>query len=530
MLNTAPDKLLRPVHLLSAGVLFCLLFLLSYPFYRYFVDPDAVAYLTMAKRAAAGEPWRLVNALWSPLHPALVAACIHFGMDGLLAAQLTNAIACLLALAAGFAIFRRFGIGRPIGFPLLLALAGFLCYALYKQLFCDLWQLAFLLWYLIAITTSGFLKKPGLWALAGLLMAAAAYAKIYSFYFLLLHFPVSVWVLSRQAKRSFSWKAFSAGLLTMAMLLSPLSLLMHAKYGFWSLSKSGALNTSWTLVGHKTLRSDIGALIPPPYPNSPYTWEDPFIAEGALHSRFESLAMLKSQVGHSIQSALQGVEAAGQISPLLLLIFAATAFALLLRRGSFSSEEKIVFAAAAIMPLGYLLLHVEARYIWLLLPLGMLFGARWLQQLAPFFSGRQWLFRLAAWTLAASFVVYPLYDMKSLFRGGEDIYRLAQKLCARGLVGSFTSDAHPSRMGLLAYWLDANYYTPSAVSLSREAILADARRYELQYYFHFANGLDATTPVLLDEQGKPFPRLDGGRPGQLSVFLLTRPDTAPGAH
>ena len=301
---------------------------------------------------------------------------------------------------------------------------------------------------------------------------------------------------------------------------------MHRKYGFWNLSKSGALNTSWTLVGHKTLRSDIHALIPPPYPNSPYTWEDPFLSEGALHSRFESLAMIKSQVGHSIQAALQGVEAAGQISPFLLLVFAATGFAMLLRRGSFSSEEKVLFAAAAIMPLGYLLLHFEARYIWLLLPMGMLFGARWLQQLAPFFAARKWLFHLAAWMFAASFVAYPAYDMKALFRGGEDTFLLAQKMRTMGLKGSFTSDGHPSRMGLLAYWLDANYYTPSAESLSREAVLADMRRYGVQFYIHVANGLEATEAVLRDEQGRPLLRVDRRQLGNLSVFQVTPPSVS----
>jgi hypothetical protein len=298
---------------------------------------------------------------------------------------------------------------------------------------------------------------------------------------------------------------------------------MHAKYGFWSLSKSGALNTSWTLVGHKTLRTDIHALIPPPYSNSPYTWEDPFLAEGKLHSRFESFAMMKSQAGHSIQAVLQGIEAAGQISAFLLLIFLATGCAMILRRGDFSSKEKVLFAAAAIMPLGYLLLHFEARYIWLLLPLGMLFGARWLQGLAPFFRAQKRIFSIAAWLFAASFVAYPLYDMKALFRVGEDTYQLAQQMRTLNLRGSFTSNEHPSRAGLLAYWLECNYYTPASANLGHDEVLADMRRYRVQYYFQVRDGLDATEPVLRDEQGRPFPRVDSNRLGAMSVFLVSAP-------
>ncbi len=521
MLSSHSTTPLRRVHLLVAVLLFGLLVALSYPFYRYFVDPDAVAYLTMATRAATGEPWRLVNALWSPLHPALVALCVKGGMEPLPAAQLTNALACLLILVATFSIFRKAAMLRMPGLPLLLALSVFLCYALYKQLFCDLWQVALLLFYLRLLSVESFLKRPQLWVLAGILMALSAYAKIYSFYFLLLHFPIAVAWLGHHTKGKFPWKAAATGLLTMCLLMLPLALLMHHKYRFWGLSKSGALNTSWTLAGHKSLRPDFHALIPPPYANSPYTWEDPFLAEGSFHSRFESLAMMKSQMGHSLQAALQGVEAASQISPFLLIIFLATGLAWVLRSVPFPPYEKLWFAAVLIMPLGYLLLHFEARYIWLLLPLGMVFGAKWLLRCRPLFMQHKRLFALAGWLLAASFVVYPAYDMKALFRSGEDTFHLAKQLRSIGVEGSFYSNEDPNRAGLLAYWMGSRFYTPSAERLSHDEVLQDMRRYGVKYYFDFQSGLDVTIPVFPDEQKRPFPQVDSGRIAGLRIFLVT---------
>src|SRR5690606_14864878 len=265
-----------------------------------------------------------------PMHPAMVSVCIRAGMDALAAAQLTNAGACVLVLSASWALFRRFRIPADTGLPLLLGLSCFLTYALYKHLFCDLWQVGLLLVYLLLLTSRRFLGKPALWLLCGLIMALAAYAKVYSFYFLLLHFPLALAVVRRgELKRRFPLKAYGVAFLFQIVLLLPLVALMHDKYGFWSLSKSGALNTSWTLVGHKSPRPDIQALIPPPYPNSPYTWEDPYITEGVLHGRFESLAMIKSQIGHTMLATLQAVEAAGQISPFLLVVLLATAGALI---------------------------------------------------------------------------------------------------------------------------------------------------------------------------------------------------------
>jgi hypothetical protein len=510
---------LTPLHLLLAIALFCGLAILSYSYYRYYIDPDAVAYLTMAKRAAGGEPWRLVNALWSPLHPAMVALCIKAGMEALFAAHITNGLACILVLIGSYGLFRKHSLSTTIGLPLLLALSVFLTYALYKQLFCDLWQLALLLFYLLLVSSARFLQRPALWLLCAMLMAAAAYAKVYSFYFLLLHLPLSLWIKSRGESLRFPIKAYAVTFGLQLVLLLPLVMLMHQKYGFWGLSKSGALNTSWTLVGHKSLRPDIQTLIPPPYPNSPYTWEDPYLSEGVLHSRFESLDMMKSQAGHIIQSAMQGVEAAGQLSPFLIIILAASAIAVLLRRKSYSTSLKILLAAAAIMPLGYLLLHFEARYIWLLVPIGMLLGGLWLQQLQAYITNRK-LFIVAAWLFALSFIVYPLYDMKALFRKGEGTYQLATNLTSLGIRGSFTSNDNPSRSGLLAYWLGCNYYTPASEVVQPEQVLADMRRYKIAFYFHHQKGLDIAHPFILDEQGQPFKRVDAQKIKGLQVFLI----------
>ena len=511
-----------PQHLLAAIVLFLGLFIASYPYYRYFVDPDAVAYLTMAKAAAAGDHWRLVNALWSPLHPTLVAACIRFGVNDLLAAQLTNALACILIIVAVYRLFRRFAIERFVGVALLFALSFFLVYALYKQLFCDLWQIAFLLLYLLLITAKDFLQKPFKWMLCAAMMALAAYAKVYSFYFLLLHFPVALFLHRKiKGRHPFPLRQYVMVMILQLILIAPLVFLQHHKYGGWSLSKSGALNTSWMLAGHKTLRADIDALIPPPYPNSPYTWEDPWMSEGRLHKRFESFAMMKSGVAHSVQSSLQGVKASGEISPFLLAILAAALGIVLFKKGQqiFGANYKILIAAACILPIGYLLQHFEARYIWLLLPIGMILGARFLV-LFQHWSQNTLAYRMAVVGLALSFITYPLYDLQKLFRGGEDIYNEAKALRSLGLNGSFTSNDNPSRSGALAYWCGSNYYTPAREALNAAALLKDIRRYGVKYYFAYSHPYDVAEPVLRDEAGRPFQEMSAGIIPELKVFLI----------
>ena len=515
-------KPLRPGHLLLAIALFCAFFAASYPYYRYFVDPDAVAYLTMAKRATEGDAWRLVNALWSPLHPALVAVCVRLGVNDVLAMQLTNGLACVLILIAVYLLFRRFAAGRFAGGVLLAALAFFLVYALYKQSFCDLWQIAILLFYLGLMTAPDFLRKPGKWLLCAILMAFAAYAKVYSFYFLLLQFPLALLLIKKPSNRSrFPLRTYVVVMLLQVLLLSPLVWLQHQKYGGWGLSKSGALNTSWLLTGHKTHKRGITALVPPPYPNSPYTWEDPWLAEGTLHTRFESLKMVKSSAAHVVLAAAQGVKASAEISPFLLVVFAGGLLVVLFksRQRIFGANYKILLASAVILPLGYFLQHFEARYIWLLLPVCMIIGTRMLVAFGSW-TGSERAYRMAVAGFALSFMAYPVYDLQKLFRAGEDVYREAKLLNSMGITGNFTSNDNPSRSGELAYWLNGHYYTPTRTGLGPQEVLADMRRYGIKYYLSYKGPFDVATPVLQDEAGRPYPEISRGRIEGLKVFMV----------
>jgi hypothetical protein len=149
----------------------------------------------------------------------------------------------------------------------------------------------------------------------------------------------------------------------------------------------------------------------------------------------------------------------------------------------------------------------------------MVLGAKWLQLVRPYLRGRK-NFLLAVWVFSLSFVVYPAYDMKQLFRKGEDMYFLAGNLAAQNIRGSFTSNDNPSRAGLLAYWLGCNYYAPASAVIEPQKLMEDIHRYNIEFYFHHQNGLDATQVGLVDEQGQAYQRVDGNRIRGLQVFLL----------
>jgi len=116
-----------------------------YPYYQYYVDPDATAYLTISKRYATGDYTNAINGYWSPLSCWLTAAMIKNGFTAMCAAVIVNTIAAIGFLYIAQSFFLKLAVARTFQWLLQVTLALFLCYAVFWQLFDDLWECFFLL-------------------------------------------------------------------------------------------------------------------------------------------------------------------------------------------------------------------------------------------------------------------------------------------------------------------------------------------------------------------------------------------------
>lgn len=516
----------RILPLLLSISLLLLLFAVGYRYFQHFIDPDGVNYLTIARRYATGDYLRAVNGLWSPFSPWLIALCMRQGIAAITAAHFLNLGAAIFALSGMFFLFRRFKTPDTIVNAFMLALPVFLLYSIYKQLFDDLWQVGFLLYYLLLLLSRDFLHRWWKWIFCGVLVTLAFYAKTYSFYFVLLHLPVTVFILSKKENRSFKK---TVGLLVMVavvflILVSPWLNLMHEKYGQWTLSNAGALNTSWSLSGHKTFKDGITYIVPPSYPDGPCNMEDPSINEGHLYTLRDNFPkLILKQIGRSGYAVVQGIYVTSEISILMFGILAATAVFIFFKKDQrlFDDDHRVLLWAALIMPLGYFMLHFEARYIWLLAYVSIIFAATWLTAFRDYIHNR-WAFRLALLIVVFSYIAYPIYDLKNIFRNGEVEYQLAEQIKALHLNGSFTSNSDPNIESIIAYRTGMPYYIIENTPPSEMELLQEIRKYGIKYYFYYLKPYDAASVQMKDEQGQPFPEITQGRIAGLKIFAVNR--------
>jgi hypothetical protein len=377
------------------------------------------------------------------------------------------------------------------------------------------------------LLSENFSRRPALWLLAGFVGTLAYLAKAYAFpYFILLIVVCGFFVCDARLKVNRGRWLGMVGVCIATMLLfsAPWIYLLYQKYGIWTTGTAGTLNASWYLVGHPLWKENIQALLPPVYPDSPSYWEDPYVANGATPHFWHSPKLLLLQLVRLVFNLLKFVQSANELSCFFILAVVIAVVLLLSKKLRARVEDRffILGLAFLLFPLGYLLINFQGRYLWFMLPLSMILLGVALQRTSLFHQLRMSVQRFLLVLLAGSYAVQPILGLKEMYRKGESEYALAQTLKQAGIRGSFITNVPygPETQNIvrLSYFSGCSYYN-MPLPAAKKALLEDARRYGVHYYFHFFDG-EWSDFRLTNPSGQPFPELMPGKFKGLKVFLL----------
>jgi len=499
-----------------------------YPFCRYYVDPDGAAYLVIIKRYADGDFVTAANGLWSPFHCWLSALLVKLsGMGCFDAALAVNCAGGLSVIMLSQHIFNRFRSGRTEQWCMALFSGIYWAYAMYWQLLCDVLGVAFLLSGILVLLKEDFFEKRKYWILFGILNAFAYLSKTYSFYFinLLLLIILGLSIRRKEIRPAKALSLYLTNLFIILIIASPWIWLLHEKYHIWTLSLAGKLNMDWLLVGTQIFRDDIKVLVPPPFPGSVVYMEDPYWVQGGWHHLWDSPKLFFRFFLRIAFNFTEWTEEINHLSYFYGITWLTTFLLLLSRKRDevLDRKDKLMALILLVFPVGLWLLHIEARYLWLTLPVAIILGLKYFERfLFPYLSGYWKHFFIAFYFL--SFLPGAAADVRTMVNTGKAEYQVAQKLKELDIKGAFACNK-ASASGMLssvirlAYFSDCPfYYYPYAV-WSTGQIIEDAKRYHVKYYFYFYTNPDDGY-VLTGKDGVPFPELTGGRIEGLKVFRL----------
>ena len=494
------------ISFIASAILLCVVVYAIYPFYQYYVDPDATAYFTIVKRYLAEDFTKAINGYWSPWSCWLTVDFSWLSGWSLMASAVAvNAIGAVGFLFITHSFLSFFNVKSGLQWLVKLTLVVFLAYAVYGQLFDDLWECFFLLSALRLMLREAFKRKVWLWVVVGLLGSLAYFAKAYAFPFFILNTIVCTYFISDNKTQ---WLRISAACIIVMIAGSmPWIVALHDKYGEWMTGTAGKLNLSWYTVGHPYWKQGITHLIPPAYGDSPYYWEDPYLVNGATPNVFSSLAMLKKQLLRIPYNLLKMMESMSQLSAVFMvgwLGMMAVVFSKKVR-SYFPDKLQVVAISFMIFPVGYILVNFEARYLWYMLPLSMLMCALLMQKLFDHFGDARWLRPKVIAVFVLAYVYHPVLELKKMYKVGTEDHRIAERM--QGLNGSFAAITHPGEQvqGIerIAYFSGNTFYPIANPKLTHEELLAEMKRYGVKYYIYFYNSADGNNYTFTDAKGQP---------------------------
>lgn len=512
-----------------SGVILLLTVWGLYPFLQNYIDPDATSYLTISKRYLQGDYQNAINAFWSPLGIWLTTLAVKtFGWELFTAAIIVNTIASLSTLWTSQYLFHKF---RQSAFERLLFavfFALFWAYATYKQSFTDIWQYFFLTLYFLILTHQAFVRKWHYWIGLGIVAALAYFAKAYAFYYSLLLLCI---ILGMQYKyyKNISFKKliliFVVVLITQVLVASPWIGLLYQKYHQITLSTAGNLNLSWWLMGTQDYNSNIKVVLPPSVSGGIFCFEDPYLYQGNLPKFWHAPGLFFKQMIRVAYNYLGWNESANILSSFYFSIWIISlVYFFSKKRWQQNQGIQQVWLFFISYPIAFWLMTFDhGRYLWLTLPLSCI--------LALYFF-ELWIFpvihslgrKILTAILFLSLIITPIADLKEMWRAGDAEKELAQSLNALGIQGGFISNLGYEKsespfLLRLAYFAQCPWYCTVSDEWSTTAIIQDAARYKVPYYFYFYKGA-ADNFELKDANGNVFPEITKDKIKGIKVFAL----------
>jgi hypothetical protein len=451
---------------------------------------DAISYISIARKYLQGDVANAVNGFWGPLLSWLLVPFLFFGADPVPAARIINLFIGLLTLIGAISLSYRMPLARTIRRALFFILIPIVQYYAYTLISPDLLVVCLLVAYFNCIFAGDYPRSTGQGVLCGLIGALAYLAKSYLFPFFILHFNLFSFLhyarsttaaAKKQVRNCVVW-----GLAVFFIISGAWAGLISNKYGEMTIGTAGRYNFLMLGphgIGHpayyKGKLTDQTFLMDLPNESAINPSEDPSYFTWKTWSPFESwrsfehLVNLFSRNLMSLFTAYQSFSFLSTVIILLYGLYGAKKYTrrFLLEETSFPLLTMILF------PLGYTVLLVEARYVWINNILILLMGGFLLTVLFSCDFMTAVLRRTVLLIFAGSFAVMPAMNLLEEKNKGKDIYVLSEALRRQYYIkGSVASNEEWYKTSALTFHLNCRFFS---VTKRKSELL----KYNIDYYF-----------------------------------------------
>lgn len=361
------------------------------PFFQYQIDGDGTALLSITYALKNAHFYQAINAYWGILSSLLqLPFFLIADFQPIYVIKISQLFIGLLGLTAFFFLGHKFPLKSGIKTIIFLGSIPIFLFFSFVNNDSDLLIVTMLLTYLNLIFSKNFWENYKLSLIVGLIGGLLVLVKEYFFYFFILHFSLLFLLECLKQKKNFWKKLLVKSYLPAIIILILISLvwgfILMGKYNHFMLGSRGVVNLGIFNPWMKDYPMFTQGLIPSPNPDGVSAWDEPTLLSWTSWNPlnkdyfFFELGLFKK----NIQTLVIIYQSYSVFYIPLILI--SLAYLLSVKKSLLENTLFLYsFLTILLMPLGYLTLSIEGRYIWLNYLLGLLLGGYLISKLSERF-------------------------------------------------------------------------------------------------------------------------------------------------
>ncbi|KAF5057530.1 hypothetical protein DSECCO2_355830 [anaerobic digester metagenome] len=454
--------------------------------FKYMINPDGIAYISIAKDYLNGHIFYAINGYWSPLYSWILIPfiCIWPGnLGNVMVAKILAIIIGLFVFVAVYLIVDKLNFNNYLKMVILFALIPIMLHFSLNFIMPDLLVTCILLYYLNFLMDEKYRKTIYMGLLTGLLGVLAFLAKSYVFYFFLIHFILTnlFYIKKFPLDKSNVKKNLLMGLSVFLIISGVWSGVISEKYQTITIGTTGSYN--YALVGPESNGPAVyQGLINPTNEFSVSSWEDPSYLQ---MKKWNPLAS-PHNLAHQFMITANNINKLIFILSVLLVPVFAIVFALFFlfksRETSIKNNIILILGTMVLYTAGYVMILIEERYLWFVLILSFILGFYCLKLLYEEKYIKMKFFRIIAMLLAVSLAFYPILSLHEYSGASKIFYEISLDLKSNGINGNLVSNDQWEIMNYFSYYLDSKYYGMTknqSDSELKETLIS----HQIDYYF-----------------------------------------------
>lgn len=491
--------------------------------YQYIINSDGISYISIAQKYLNGNFTDAINGYWGPLFSWLLIPFLFGSTPAytLYSTKILSLIIGFLTIIGVRLLIQRFEMEKSIKTIILFSLIPVILFFSFNLITPDLLVTCILIYYFYFIFSPLYSNKLINGFLCGLLGSLAYLSKSYALPFFLAHFILFNLVyyfrnITKNEKRKIL-KNFFLGLIVFFTISGIWIGLISAKYGEMTTGTTGSYNqalVSPQLQGLQPMYYQ--GILKPPNNSAISAWEDPSYLKMESWSPFESWAYFKYQISLILENTLNMLNAIESFSVLSILIIIGSIW-FIIKSPPSASKNKIIYLLGTIIlySVGYNLILVKPRYLWLICVLLILMGGYLLSLSLKNHLINNSMKKILLILLVFSFIITPLNGLITGYDINKDTYQLGETLKTNyNLQGNIASNNQWGLTLYLVYYAKCTYYGQTKEIANYNDLKKELITNNIDYYIVWGDSKENTY------LSKYFKEITHGNINDLRIYSL----------